>query len=441
MNNLIKKVHDFLDEYELETAESPYIVAFSGGYDSMCLLHILKTITKHRIIAVHLNHNWRGEESLAEETKCKDFCKNIGVEFYSETLPDIVSKTETAARDARYEFFEKCAQKYNSNIVFTAHNANDNAETLIYRLAKGTSIDGLSGIAPVRDIFYRPLLKVLRAEIEAYCMENNLSPNTDSSNLNTKYKRNLIRHTIIPQLEQINQDAIIAINSLSDLAKDDSEYLNTISKMIGTSTIKFIQAVPSIQGRYIKNILTEHNLDYDRSKIELLQKFITENSTSRAGKVISLSDTLQMFVNIGCIKVISKTATKIENIIDITNQGYYELGNKVFLIIACNDLPEEFPDDSKNIAYIQVDKIDFKLRTRRNGDIFAPIGLNGKHQKLKKFLNEKKIPQHEKDSLIFLCDNEEILWAPGLGLSDKIKVRTKVTHIIKLYERVNNEKR
>lgn len=440
MNNLIKKVHDFLDKYNIKTAESPYIVAFSGGYDSMCLLHALKTISAQRIIAVHLNHNWRGNESLQEEIHCKEFCKNIGVEFYSEKLADSVPKTETAARDARYEFFEKCAKKYNTKIVFTAHNANDNAETLIYRLAKGTAIDGLSGIAPIRDIYYRPLLQTLRSEIEEYCKELELLPNSDSSNLNIKYMRNHIRHNIIPQLEQINPDAVTAINSLSDLAKGDSEYLNNLSKNIGTLTLKFMQAPPSIQGRYIKNLLTEHNLDYDRAKIELLQDFIRENSSSRAGKVISLSDNLQMFVNIGCIKVITKPTAKIENIIDIKNQGYYEFGEKVFLIIACNDLPDKFPDDSKNFAYIQIDKIDFKLRTRRNGDIFAPIGLNGKHQKLKKFLNEKKIPQHEKDSLVFLCDGEEILWAPGFGLSDKIKVRTNVTHIIKLYERVHNEK-
>lgn len=440
MNNVINKIREFLDKYNLKTPDNIFIVAFSGGYDSMCLLHALKSLCDNKIVAIHLNHNWRGKESLMEEEHCREFCKSFNIEFYSETLPDKVPQNETAAREARYEFFEKCANQFNSKIVFTAHNANDNAETLIYRIAKGTAIDGLAGIAPVRDIFYRPLLKVLRTDIEAYCVNNKLLPNKDSSNSNLKYNRNFIRHEILPKLEKINPEAISAINSLSELAEEDSEYLDDIAKSIGTHTLNYAKAVPVIKRRYIKTLLIKNKLDYDRAKIELIQNFIDANIDSKAGKVMSLSDDLQLFVNIGTIKVIQKSNAKIDDIIDIKNQGFYDFGNKVFVIIACKDLPDEFPEDSRNFAYIQIDKIDFKLRTRRNGDIFAPIGLNGKHQKLKKYLNEKKVPQHEKDSLLFLCDEQEILWAPGLGLSDKIKVKTNVTHIIKLYERVADEK-
>lgn len=440
MNNVIEKVRDFLAKYNINDSNKTFIVAFSGGYDSMCLLHVLHSICANKIVAIHLNHNWRGEESVLEEKRCEDFCRNIGVEFYSETLPGTVPCNETAARDARYKFFEKCSEKFHSDVIFTAHNANDNAETLIYRIIKGTAIDGLAGIAPVRDLFYRPLLKVLRKDIEAYCNINNLTPNSDSSNSNTKYNRNFIRHEILPKFEKINTDTISAINSLSELARDDSEYLDNIAKSIGTYTLRFKDAANTIKRRYIKNLLIENKLDYDRAKIELIQAFIDENADSKAGKVMSLSEDLQLFVNIGTIKVIQKPKAKLENIIDINNQGFYDFGNKVFLIMACNDLPDEFPPDSRNFAYIQIDKIDFQLRTRRNGDTFAPIGLNGKHQKLKKYLNEKKVPQHQKDSLVFLCDDKEVLWAPGLGLSDKIKVRTKVTHIIKLYERVSDEK-
>lgn len=442
-NNIVKKVSDFLDEYGLTASQSPFLVAFSGGYDSMCLLHILKKLKiPNKIIAMHLNHNWRGEESLQEEINCKNFCKTLGIDFYAETLSDNIPQTETAARDARYLFFENCAKKFNTNIVFTAHNANDNAETLIYRIAKGTAIDGLAGIAEVREIYYRPLLKVPRTEIETYCLDYNLFPNNDSSNSNTKYNRNFIRHKILPKLEKINPDAIMAINSLSELAKEDSDYLDKIAQSIGTSTDKFSHAEAPIQKRVIKNLLIKNNIDYDRSKIELLLEFIQENINSKAGKVISLSDNLLLFVNTGTIKIITKPEAKIENIIEIKEQGFYEFGDFVFSIMPCNTIPEEFPEDFNNYAYIQAEKINFKLRTRRDGDTFAPIGLNGKHQKLKKYLNEKKVPQHKKDSLVFLCNDEEILWVPGLGLSDKIKVTTHVTHIIKLNKkRETNEKR
>ena len=109
------------------------------------------------------------------------FAKERGLVFYSETLPDSIEHTETAARDARYDFFKRCAKKYNSNVVFTAHNFDDNAETILYRITKGTGIIGLQGIGKCRDnLFYRPLLSTQRSEIEQYCKENNLKPNKNS---------------------------------------------------------------------------------------------------------------------------------------------------------------------------------------------------------------------------------------------------------------------
>ena len=218
----------------------------------MCLLHALKnSAPKNKIVAVHLNHGWRGKESDAEELNCKNFCNAIGVEFYSEKLDKNVPHTETAAREARYEFFRHCADKFNSEIVFTAHNKNDNAETLIYRICKGTGIKGLEGICEKRDIFHRPLLSVSRDEIEKYCTKNKLAPNNDSSNADTKYKRNFIRSEILPQMEKINENAVDMINSLSQIAKDEvdiiDEYLR-ITKRFLLNAMKLINSVP------VKNI-------------------------------------------------------------------------------------------------------------------------------------------------------------------------------------------
>jgi tRNA(Ile)-lysidine synthase len=134
MNKISRKIKSFLEKYDLEKSDLVYLVAFSGGFDSMCLLDNLKNITKNKIVAIHLNHKWRGQESDLEEENCRNFCAKIGVDFYSENIPSQTPKTETAARDARYDFFKKCAKIFNSKVVFTAHNKNDNAETLIYRI-------------------------------------------------------------------------------------------------------------------------------------------------------------------------------------------------------------------------------------------------------------------------------------------------------------------
>ena len=173
-DNLLSKVKKFLAEHSL-LSDEPYLVAFSGGADSMCLLHVLNSVSDNKIIAIHLNHNWRGKESDDEEAECRRFCDKLDIDFYSEKLSGNVQKTETAAREARYVFFLKCAKKFNSKVIFTAHNANDNAETVLYRIVKGTGIDGLAGIYEVRKPFYRPLLSVSRKDIETYCSETNIS--------------------------------------------------------------------------------------------------------------------------------------------------------------------------------------------------------------------------------------------------------------------------
>ena len=430
MSNLETAVKDFLLRYDLIDYKGNVLIAFSGGFDSLCLLHFLKTHTNLNLIAIHLNHNWRGEESLKEELNCKNFCNKSGIEIYCEKLSPDISKTETAAREARYKFFEACAKRYNSSVIFTAHNADDNAETVLYRIIKGTAVDGLSAILENRGIYYRPLLKVLRKDIESYCNNNYLLPNLDSSNSDIKYSRNFIRHKILPELKKLNPDVISAINSLSELAAMDSEYLNNLSNGTGSSTEKFLQAPKNMQCRIIKNLLTKNELDYDKDKLEGLSDKITEYSSSKSGKTASLSEDLFLYVNSKEFKIIRQNA-KSPVQIKIDKVGEYNLEDYTFTVEKCSKLPDKFPIDSENTAYVKLDKVDYVLRTRKDGDYIYPLGINGK-QKLKKYLNEKKIPQHTKDRHLFLCDGAEVLWAIGLGISDKIKVIDKPTHILKL---------
>ncbi len=431
MNNLIQnEILKFIEQYNLSDKTTPYIVAFSGGYDSMCLLHALSQTVKNPLIAVHLNHNWRGAESDLEEKKCAEFCKQYNIKFYSEKLGNDVQKTETKAREARYNFFTRCAKKFKTNVVFTAHNADDNAETLLYRIIKGTAVDGLCGILPKRDIYYRPLLKIKRIEIEKYCTENSLTPNKDSSNENTKYSRNYIRHKILPLAKRVNPDAVDAINSLSETATRDTEYFYNEVRVVGNDTTKFITSHPAIQNRIIKQILCENNIDYDREHIEYLSDFIIFNANSKSGKTCSLSLNKNLYVNNSYFKVIETSENINSEEVCINKEGTYKFMNGEFTIKKCIDIPSKFPTDNEYCAYINIDEINFTLRTRRNGDIIYPLGANGK-QKLKKYLNEKKIPQHEKDRLIMLAQKDEILWIAGVGMSDKIKVNEKATHIIK----------
>jgi len=434
MDNIEKKVEYFLNKHNLSN-EEPILVAFSGGYDSMCLLDVCSKLNLN-ITAIHLNHNWRGSESKKEEEACKNFCIKRGINFYSETLPPEIKKTETSAREARYEFFKKCADKFSAKAVLTAHNANDNAETLIYRIAKGTGISGLCGINPVREIYYRPLLNIKREDIENYCIKNVLTPNNDSSNTNTKYKRNLIRHKIIPELKEINHNLIDTLNSLAELAQMDNEiinlYLETLEEPYKTQN--FMNYKYPVKSRLVYNLFIDNGLEYDREKISRALNFIEENKASKSGKTLSLSADLRLFISSNKIEII-KDYPKSKKELEIKKCGKYEFEDKIFIIEEFSDEIERFPKDSELKAFVDLTGIEsLSLRHRKDGDKIKPLGCSGS-QKLKKYLNEKKIPQHKKDKLILLTSCEEVLWVPSAGLSDRIKVVTTPTHVLKLIDK------
>lgn len=447
MDNISQKIKIFLEKYEINKPDMVYLVAFSGGYDSMCLLWALKNITDNKIVAIHLNHCWRGKESDLEEKNCQNFCKKINVEFYSEKLSEKVPKTETSARDARYEFFKRCSEKYGSNVVFTAHNKNDNAETLIYRICKGTGVSGLQGIAPLRDIFYRPLLDVSRDEIEAFCLEYKLKPNNDSSNKDIKYKRNYIRSKIIPELSNICDNVVESLNSLSDVAKEETqiveEYVNlTLDKITQDGKIKtkkFLKLSESLQKRIIYNIFINNNIDYDRKKITGIWEFIKSASLLKSGKTCSLTKDLWVFASDKYIEAVNKKNNKSHSSVNILKEGTYNTPDWTFKIEKFTGKIDKYPDDRENTAYVDLSEIpfDYCLRHRKDGDVISPLGASGS-QKLKKYLNGKKIPNHEKDNLFFLTKGNEILWAINLGISDKIKTKDKPTHKLTFYERQKN---
>ena len=443
MYNIENTIKSFLKQYKLNDKKLTYLIGFSGGYDSMCLLYSLKKIApENKIIALHLNHKWRGVESDREELNCKNFCMQIGVDFYCENISTEVAHTETAAREARYDFFKKCGEKFNSDVIFTAHNKNDNAETLIYRICKGTGISGLQGISPKRDIFYRPLLTVTREDIEKYCKKNKLNPNNDSSNTDVKYKRNYIRAKVLPVLGKINPSAIDMINSLSEISRQEckiiDEYLSYIKEKISEDgviqTKKFLKQSDAVQKKLIYNMFINNKLDYDREKIQNIYDFIVKNSISKSGKTCSLTNDLWIFVSDKIIKLITPSNEQTPYF-HITKEGIYQNGNYIFEIEKFVKPVKKYPKDTDDTAYVDLSRFnfDFEIRTRQDGDIICPFGLEGT-QKLKKYLNSKKIPNHEKDNLLFLVSGKEILWAINLGISDKIKVVKHPTHRLKFYK-------
>ena len=233
-----KKVLETIKRYNLLENGDKLILGVSGGPDSISMLDILNKIRldsrinlNFEIVVVHINHMIR-EEAKEDELYVKDYCEKNGIDFYSKSID--VKKlantnkigTEEAGRKVRYEFFDDILNKTNSNKIAIAHNKNDNAETMIMNIMRGSGISGLKGIEPKRGIYIRPLIECERTEIEKYCEENKLNPRIDKTNFENEYTRNKIRNIVIPYVKkEFNPNIINTLERLSNLVKEEEEYI------------------------------------------------------------------------------------------------------------------------------------------------------------------------------------------------------------------------
>lgn len=237
-----EKVLETIKKYNLINDEDRLVLGVSGGPDSIAMLNVLNDIRNDKkqhmnfdIIVAHVNHMIR-EEAIDDQKFVENFCKKIGVSFYAKSID--VQKiannkkigTEEAGRNARYEFFDEILEKENANKIAIAHNKNDKIETIIMNMLRGSGIAGLKGIEPIKNNKYiRPLIECERFEIEEYCTQNEIKPRIDRTNFENIYTRNKVRNIVIPFIkEEFNPNIIQTMDRLSDLVKEEDEYLEKV---------------------------------------------------------------------------------------------------------------------------------------------------------------------------------------------------------------------
>lgn len=229
---IAQKFAEFAARYEMLPEGTRVLCACSGGADSVCLLHLLRSMDGIGVVCAHFNHGLRGAESDRDEAFVKELCDRLGVPCvtgHGDVRGYAAERglgIEEAARELRYAFLERTAKEQGCSRIATAHNAEDNAETVLLNLIRGTGGRGLGGIPPVRGKLIRPLLTVTRAEIETYLAEHGLPHVEDSSNASDDYTRNRIRHRILPLLREENPAAVENIGAAAELARQDEEYLS-----------------------------------------------------------------------------------------------------------------------------------------------------------------------------------------------------------------------
>ena len=236
-----EKVIDTIKKYKLIEKGDKIVLGVSGGPDSIAMLDILKDLRnkfEFEIYVCHLNHMIRGQDAINDQKYVEQYCNKNQIEFFTKNVNIIeISNnqkigTEECGRNARYNFFEEILEKTKSNKIATAHNKNDNAETVLMHLLRGSGISGLKGIKPIRNNkFIKPLIECDRKEIEEYCKQKNLNPCIDKTNFENTYTRNKIRNIVIPYIKkEFNPNIIETLFRLSEVVSSEDEFLDRITQ-------------------------------------------------------------------------------------------------------------------------------------------------------------------------------------------------------------------
>lgn len=436
--SLLKKFQENWRRYGFNTIQQPVLLAVSGGADSMVMAHLfLESNTPFAI--GHCNFQLRGEEADKDEALVRVWCADNHIPFHNVRF-DTAAKVEQwkkgvqeTARILRYEWLEQIRSQHNYAAISTAHHANDNAETLLMNLFKGTGISGLHGILPENGRIIRPLLFASKKDIANYAQQYDVPYREDASNATDKYTRNDIRLNILPAIEKSFPNIINSLNSsIQRFAEAEELYKKAIEqerkKLLELRGKDYYVAVKKLQKRS-----PLHTICY-----ELFKPFgfatgqvqdIISLLTSESGHYI-ISPTHRIIRDRDFL-IITVFDTRQADFITIENIPITLRAGERQFKFRYAPAPAEIPADS-NVAYIDAAKLEQPLILRRwkQGDYFYPLGMGMKKKKLSRFLIDKKMPLHDKENVWVLESNKRIVWVAGHRLDERFKVKPGTTEVM-----------
>ncbi len=420
------KVHKFIRDNNLIEEGETIIVATSGGADSMMLLHYLRR-NNYNIICAHVNHQLR-EEAKRDMEYVQNKCNIWGISCKTHicNIKQLATErkisTEECAREERYKFFISLLNGHDK--IATAHNANDQAETMIMRFLRGSDIKGLVGIPIRRSDIIRPIWCLRREEIEFYCQKHEIDFQTDHTNFEPIYTRNKIRLELIPYITNyINQNIVYTLVEHSQLYKEEEEFLESYTKE------KFAQYVTHDEGTYnVQLVGFKDEKIYIQKKLifKILANLSAYNITSRhlnaavkliqnqSGRSINLPNNIVINRTQHTLRVFTQTPTELflsQNLQIGTNK----FGDFTIILTVQSKTIKDYTQNMYT-KYVDYDKIKdgLKIRTRENGD---KISLNGGKKKIKKLFSDEKIPLHLRDTIPLIVDGSSVVHVVGGRLS------------------------
>ena len=451
---LIDKVKKNIVKYELLQKGDKIVVGISGGADSICLVHILLALKDEfeiEIYGVHINHGIRKETARRDEEYVRAFCEKYRIPFFcfERDIPKIAKQEklseEEAGRKIRYECFREVLEKLGANKIAVAHHQNDQAETLVLHLCRGSGIQGLVGIRPKRDNIIRPLLFVTRGEIEQYLLENEIFYQEDETNQDIIYARNKVRHEILPKLEMINPRTVEHMARTCEMMQETVDFLQKIVQSEVERLVEkeenrrsiFIQSLGEVdlflQKQLIKNMIEEMaKAKKDISAAHIMS--VLSLMEKEVGKKINLPYHLEAIREYEKIIIQKKrnekrSQTEVEYLLKEGEQSFPEFGFQI-LTEERRYFGEEISKKTytKYFDYAKI-KSSVVLRHRRAGD-YLIMNAKGEKKSLKRLFIDEKIPRQDRDNILLLADGSHIIWIVGKRISEYYKVTDTTKNIL-----------
>ncbi|MDB5226882.1 MAG: tRNA(Ile)-lysidine synthase [Bacteroidota bacterium] len=447
---MINRIQSYTQQHSLFNSGTPVLVACSGGVDSMVLIDILLKL-KIKIGIAHCNFQLRGKDSNADESFVQQYAAEKNIPFFTERFDTNTFKkekdisTQMAARELRYEWFEKIRKENGYHVIATAHHLDDQAETILLNISRGTGIKGFTGMQPKNGFIIRPLLEVSKQEIVDYAKENKIKFREDVSNATDDYQRNAIRHNVIPELQKINpsfynsiKELISRMNDYMVLSDENIDQLKKkcYSEKNGMAEIKMGFIKTHKAGKTILfHMLNGFGFNSDQTG-QVFENLIGSNESGKQ----FFSETHRIVVDRKSLFIVPKNTEREDYIVFDKIPHHINFNNYK---IECSVVPiaEMNVKTSGRFAYIDHDKIEFPLLLRyyKEGDYFYPFGLSkpktpGKagKKKLSKYFKDEKFSLLDKENTAVLFSGEKLVWLVGHRIDDRFKITPNTKTVFKM---------
>jgi tRNA(Ile)-lysidine synthase len=396
------------------------------------------------VLAVHFNHKLRGAESEEDQKFVEDLCCRLGVELRtgSGDIKEIATKKkgslEELCRESRYDFLLSLMRERGFGKIALGHNLDDQAETVLMNVIRGTGIDGLKGIDPVRDCYIRPLIEVTRAEIMEFLDRRKIPFRIDSSNLENAFRRNSVRNSLIPEIRgKYNPSVTAALGRLAGIARMENRFLDKVAREAldrlqpRIKLDEFLRHDPAIQNRIIKMALEELSPVKGGISHEHVAAAMNIITGSNPGASINLPYRISVrreydHVIIGREK---RKDPEFQYMIKVPGILLLKETGMEFRFALLDRLPENMNSEWK--AFMDYSSVvpPLVFRNFRPGDRIQPFGMDG-HKKLQDVFTDRKIPRARRRAIPVLADAESVLWVPGVVMSERMRIAAKTGNVL-----------